>query len=125
MYEKELTGLADAGARYLVIGGIAVGLHGYVRATYDLDIFPDLASDNLDKITSVLTFLGYSPRVPVALHEIKDPAKRASWHKEKNMKVFSFMHSQRILDTVDLMIFYSFSFDEWFARRKTISLQGR
>lgn len=35
--------LRDADVRYVAIGGIAVGVHGYVRMTldFDIDIVPD------------------------------------------------------------------------------------
>ena len=37
---KELLNLLNAnGVRYLLIGGYAVGFHGYPRATNDMDIF--------------------------------------------------------------------------------------
>lgn len=32
--------LNDAGVHFIGIGGVAVGAHGYVRATDDLDSFP-------------------------------------------------------------------------------------
>ena len=34
--------------------GIAVGVHGYVRATKDLDIVPDPAFENLTRLASLL-----------------------------------------------------------------------
>lgn len=36
-----LATLNEHGVRYVVIGGVAVGAHGYVRATEDLDIDAD------------------------------------------------------------------------------------
>ncbi|MBA3498651.1 MAG: hypothetical protein H0T86_16255 [Gemmatimonadales bacterium] len=38
--------LNTAGARYLVIGGVACILHGYVRATTDLDVLIERTPDN-------------------------------------------------------------------------------
>jgi hypothetical protein len=35
--DELLLALTRADVRYVIIGGIAVGLHGYVRATRDLD----------------------------------------------------------------------------------------
>jgi hypothetical protein len=49
-----LARLADAGIRCVVIGGIAVAAHAYVRATEDLDIVPDPARDNLDELANLL-----------------------------------------------------------------------
>ena len=38
----------------VVIGGIAVGVHGYVRATKDLDVVPDPEGENLARLSSLL-----------------------------------------------------------------------
>jgi hypothetical protein len=53
--------LADAGIEYVVIGGFAVGAHGYVRATKDLDIVPSSDAANLDRLAAVLRDLGTMP----------------------------------------------------------------
>lgn len=42
---------------FLVIGGVAVGFHGYVRATKDVDIVPAPNLENLEKLTRVLAVL--------------------------------------------------------------------
>lgn len=39
---------------FIVIGGFAVGAHGLPRATKDLDIVPDPAPDNLQRLAQVL-----------------------------------------------------------------------
>jgi hypothetical protein len=43
---------------YVVVGGVAVGAHGYIRATRDLDIVPDPAPDNLSRLAAALRDLG-------------------------------------------------------------------
>jgi predicted nucleotidyltransferase len=49
--------LARAGVSHIVIGGVAVGFHGYVRATKDLDIVPAPDRDNLERLVAVLRAL--------------------------------------------------------------------
>jgi predicted nucleotidyltransferase len=46
--------LADAGVDFLLIGGIAVGYHGHVRATKDVDVVPAPDPANLEKLARVL-----------------------------------------------------------------------
>lgn len=46
--------LAEAGVEYIVIGGVAVGFHGYVRATKDLDVVPAPDRQNLERLVEVL-----------------------------------------------------------------------
>lgn len=56
--DELLLALRKAGVRFIIIGGIAVGVHGYVRATKDLDIVPDPAASNLTRLASLLHDIG-------------------------------------------------------------------
>jgi predicted nucleotidyltransferase len=51
--------LNEAGARYLVIGGIACILHGYVRATTDVDILIERSLENAERVLNALGTVGY------------------------------------------------------------------
>lgn len=50
-----LDALAAAGVDFIVIGGVAVGWHGFIRATKDVDIVPDPDPDNLRRLAALLT----------------------------------------------------------------------
>ena len=52
--DELLLAVGRAPVRFVVIGGIAVGVHGYVRATKDLDLCPDPAPANLTALASLL-----------------------------------------------------------------------
>lgn len=56
MFEPDdlLLALTEAGVEFVVVGGVAVGVHGFVRATKDLDIVPDPASANLARLAGLL-----------------------------------------------------------------------
>jgi hypothetical protein len=43
--------------RFIVIGGVAVGAHGFVRGTEDLDLVPDPDPENLERLTEALSAL--------------------------------------------------------------------
>jgi hypothetical protein len=43
-FEKLLVRLANGGVQFVIVGGIAVTLHGYVRLTEDVDVLNDLKS---------------------------------------------------------------------------------
>jgi len=49
--------LEQAGVEYIVIGGVAVGFHGYVRATKDLDVVPAPDRRNLGRLALALRAL--------------------------------------------------------------------
>ncbi len=58
---KELFELLNANnVRYLLIGGYAVGLHGYVRSTNDLDIFVSDDAENVRNLRQSLIDFGYA-----------------------------------------------------------------
>ena len=88
-YERIFRELRKKEIRYLVIGGIAVNIHGYSRATGDLDIMISFDKGNLDEFIALLQELGFKPRIPVRVEEFGDPEKVDKWKKEKHMKVFS------------------------------------
>ena len=46
---------------YLLIGGYAVGIHGYIRATNDLDIWVNISQQNAAKIEKALREFGFTP----------------------------------------------------------------
>ena len=52
--DELLLALRRAGVNFVVIGGIAVGVHGYVRATKDLDIVPDPEPGNFARLAALL-----------------------------------------------------------------------
>lgn len=52
-----LQALDDHKVRFVVIGGVAVGAHGYVRSTADLDIVPEPSRGNADRLARALAAL--------------------------------------------------------------------
>ncbi|MGI9016464.1 MAG: nucleotidyl transferase AbiEii/AbiGii toxin family protein [Euzebya sp.] len=83
--------LRDADVRFLVVGGVAVVLHGHPRMTADLDLVVDLQRDNLQRALAALGELGLQPRLPVRAEQFADPELRRQWVEERNLMVFS-MH---------------------------------
>ena len=51
--------LNRSGANYLVIGGIACILHGYVRATTDVDVLIERTLPNSERVLQALATVGY------------------------------------------------------------------
>ena len=56
--EGILGALVDAEVDFIVIGGVAVGWHGFVRATKDVDVVPDPDPANLTRLAELLRDLG-------------------------------------------------------------------
>ncbi|HVM18151.1 MAG TPA: hypothetical protein VM290_11275 [Gaiellaceae bacterium] len=53
--------LVEHGVEFVLIGGLAVAAHGYVRATKDVDIVPASAPDNHERLYEALLAIGARP----------------------------------------------------------------
>lgn len=93
-YLELVKALDAAGVRFVVVGGVAVILHGVPRTTYDLDLIVDLAPENVERLVSLMDRLGYRPRAPVDPHGLADPARRDAWVREKGLRAFTFWHER-------------------------------
>jgi hypothetical protein len=102
--------LNEAQVDYVVVGGLAVILHGYLRATADLDLAIGLASDNARRGMQALSAIGLRPRLPVAVEDFADPEKRAEW-SQRNMLVFPLWDPHNPLRSVDVFIDEPVAFD--------------
>ncbi len=58
-FKEFLQLLNEHDVRYLLIGGYAVGYHGYPRATVDMDIWVALQPDNARRVVSALQAFGF------------------------------------------------------------------
>lgn len=56
--ERLVAALNAAQAQYVIVGGLAVGAHGVVRATRDLDIVCAPAEANMHRVAECLAALG-------------------------------------------------------------------
>lgn len=61
MLELDIQGIFEAldqgDVEFLVIGGVAVGFHGFVRGTKDVDIVPSPEPENLKRLAGALSEL--------------------------------------------------------------------
>lgn len=116
--------LNDAEVRYVVVGGIATILHGYVRATADVDLIIDLHTQEAQKTIRALITAGFKPQAPVDPMEFANVSQRERWIAEKNMEVFSLVHSNTAGLTVDLFARYPVPFDDLWVRSVLMNLDG-
>jgi len=120
--EQVLAALNAEKVRYLVVGGVAVVLHGHLRTTADLDLVVELAPDNARRAISALVKLGFRPRAPVPAEQFADPAARRAWIDEKGLTVFSLWSDRLPEIEVDLFVKEPFHFDEVYARAVRVPL---
>ena len=113
--EAIIRALNEAGVRYLIVGGLAVVAHGYLRFTADVDLIVDLHEDNLRRALAALQSLGYHPRLPVPIEQLLDADTRTRWIREKGMKVFSLISPQHQRTDVDLFVDDPIGFERAYA----------
>jgi len=111
LFEKVFRELNKAKVDYLVVGGVAVNLYGYVRFTGDLDLLIMLNKKNIQKMDRVMKKLGYYPRLPVSIHDLSDSKKVREWFKKKNLRAFTFMPPRNNPLEIDIIIEESLKFD--------------
>ena len=124
LYKEILKKLQDENFEYLIVGGMAVNLHGYTRATADLDIVILLSEENIKKFVLVVKALGYKPRVPVELEDFISESNRKIWIEEKNMKVFSVYNPKEETEHIDVLVQYNLDFAEAYKNKVVYSVDG-
>jgi hypothetical protein len=120
--EAVLAALNAARVRYLVVGGVAVVLHGHLRTTADLDLVVQLTRDNALRAMQALTGLGYRPPAPVRAEEFADVSVRDSWLRDKGLTVFGMWSDRYTGLEVDVLVREPFDFDEAYSRALTVPL---
>ncbi len=126
--EQIFGALNEAKVRYLVVGGLAVIAHGYVRYTNDLDLVIDLDESNARKAMEVLKGLGYRAKVPVDPVEFSRPLTRLSWIRDKQMVVFQLVSERFVRAPIDVFVREPFDVGaellvcEWLALGPTLKI---
>lgn len=114
--EAVVRALDAARVRYLIVGGVAVVAHGFVRFTADLDLVLDPDRAALDRAVNALAALDYRPRAPVPFVDFADPARRAEWARDKGLTVFSIFSARHGATEIDLFVDPPFEFEPAYAR---------
>jgi predicted nucleotidyltransferase len=112
-----ITQALDAkGVRYIVVGGLAVALHGYSRTTHDVDLVVQLDSQNVLAAFEVLKPLGYKPVIPIKLEQFADPEVRRNWIEQKHMQVLNLVSDQHPETSIDIFVAEPFDFEREYER---------
>ncbi len=103
--------LRNKNIRYVLVGGLAVLLHGIDRLTADIDLVVDLAPEQASKAVDALLGLGYRTHAPVDARQFAEEAVRERWRKDSGMLVLSLWDPQHRRPTVDLFAEYPMDFE--------------
>lgn len=109
-FEAVIKALNKRRVRYIVVGGVAVNAHGYIRTTTDIDLVVELESNNILRGFAALADIGFRPSVPVTAEGFSDPVQRQRWRDEKGMQVLNFHCPAFPTSTVDVFVEEPFDF---------------
>lgn len=110
--------------RYVLVGGLAVLLHGIDRLTADIDLVVDLSPEQASVAVETLIALGYIANAPVDARQFADAGVRKRWQLESGMLVLSFWDPKNRFPTVDLFAEYPMDFESLFAAAVLMPLAG-
>ncbi|TAM45895.1 MAG: hypothetical protein EPN55_06675 [Gammaproteobacteria bacterium] len=110
--------------RYLLVGGIAMNLHGVPRMTMDVDIALVMDEVNLRAFLGAANGLGLQPVAPVKIDELLNPSARRAWVVEKHMIAFALRPRDPKGPTVDILIEPPIDVAESLKRAETKVIEG-
>lgn len=102
--------LAQHQVQYVLIGGLAVSMHGIERATMDIDITIAMNPDNQENLVVWAKSSGLKPQLPVPLESLRDIDLLKQWHREKNLVAFALTTPEIAGVTIDILLFPAVDF---------------
>jgi len=123
IYEEIFREFEFRNVKYLIVGGIAVNLYGYIRLTMDLDIMVDLSDENLSKLIEIMDKFNYTPRAPIKSDEILFDEKRDKWIKEKRAVVFTFINLKKPYKCIDIFLKNPVDFEMAYSHKTVMSVR--
>lgn len=105
MFYLDLFSTLNHRVDYVLIGGLAVSLHGIERATMDIDVTVAMTPENLSSLVEIARQLGMTPLLPVALDTLTDLDQLAQWHRERNLEAFALRAPGLSGVTLDVLLY--------------------
>jgi len=102
---------------YVVVGGLAINLHGVERATMDVDLVLAMDESNLRCFLNAARRLKLKPALPVPLETLCDAKQLDTWVIEKHLIAFSLHSASPNLPTVDIIVRPAVPFDRMYRNR--------
>jgi hypothetical protein len=110
-----LQSLSDGQVQYVLVGGLAVQLHGFMRSTFDIDLVLAMTDENLVRFIAVAKRYSLVPTIPVPIDSLRDSIQIDQWHREKGMLAFSLRDPRIGGSVVDVLVRPEVPFDRLMA----------
>ncbi|MEO7623357.1 MAG: nucleotidyl transferase AbiEii/AbiGii toxin family protein, partial [Gallionella sp.] len=99
-----LQSLSGESIQYVLVGGLAVQLHGFMRSTFDIDLVLAMNDENLARFIAVAKRYGLVPSIPVPIDTLRDVNQIEQWHRAKGMLAFALREPQIGGSVVDILV---------------------
>lgn len=119
-----LRALAKAEVKFVIVGGFAVQLHGFVRSTIDLDLVLAMDDSNLSSFIAVAKQFDLAPVVPAAIEALKNSQLIDCWFHEKGMVAFALREPQPAGSVIDILVRPVVAFDALLSDSLSVELFG-
>jgi hypothetical protein len=110
-----LQSLSEKSVQYVLVGGLAVQLHGYMRSTFDIDLVLAMNDENLVRFIAVAKRYGLVPSIPVPIDSLRNANQIEQWHREKGMLAFPLREPQAGGSVVDILVRPNVPFEQLMA----------
>jgi hypothetical protein len=120
-----LVKLQQAAVDFVLVGGLAVQLHGYMRMTYDVDLVLAMNDENLVKFIDVAKGQGLAPVIPVPIDSLKNATLIDQWHREKGMLAFALREPSVAGSVIDVLVRPDVSFERLSADATEAEFMGK
>lgn len=120
-----LRALTDSDVQFVLVGGFAVQLHGFVRTTIDLDLVLAMDDVNLTRFIEVAKKFDLAPIIPVSIESLKNVQQIDLWHREKGMIAFALREPQVAGSVIDVLVRPEVTFDDLQIDAAKVELFGR
>jgi predicted nucleotidyltransferase len=88
--------LVEAKVEFVLVGGLAVTLHGYRRVTLDVDVVLALNDENLSRFMH--------PVLPIPIDALRDAEFIERAHREKHMLAFALRGPDMMATVIDVLV---------------------
>ena len=107
-----LHSLSEGQVQYVLVGGMAVQLHGFMRSTFDIDLVLAMNDANLVRFIEVAKRFGLIPSIPVSIESLRNSTQIEQWHREKGMLAFALREPEAGGGIVDILVRPEVSFEQ-------------
>jgi len=104
--------LSGANVEYVLVGGLAVALHGYQRVTMDVDVVLAMDKENLQRFIGCAKAADLRPVIPVSIDSLAQPELIAQWCNEKGMLAFGLRSPEAMASVIDVLVKPAVSFSD-------------